>query len=141
VVGQRPADIDRLLEPFVTPSDPGGAALANLTYGVAGRSDTKADPAYFVFVAARPEPQDQIDVALVLLFEGAGYRDVSTALDLAGYDERTIAGKQVYVGTDDRLDQTEHQQGRPYLYQTDTHMFIVVTDDDRWAADAIGQLP
>lgn len=141
VLGERPADIDRLLEPFATPSDPSGAALADLTYGVAGRSDTKADPPYFVFVAARPRPQDQVDVALVLLFAGAGFHDVSTALDLTGYDERTIAGKQVYVGTEAALDQGEHQRGRPYLYQNDTHMFMVITDDDRWAVDAIGQLP
>ena len=39
------------------------------------------------------------------------------------------------------LDQTEHIRGRPYLYQTDDAMYLVVTDDDKWALEAIKQLP
>ena len=39
------------------------------------------------------------------------------------------------------LVQDEHQHGRPYLYQTDAYMFLLITDDDSWATDAIGQLP
>ena len=55
--------------------------------------------------------------------------------------QATIAGKQVYVGTADMLAQDTHQRGRPYLYQTDRYVFLVITDDDAWAAGAIGQLP
>ena len=29
----------------------------------------------------------------------------------------------------------------PYLYQTDDAMFMVITDDEAWAKDAIAQLP
>jgi hypothetical protein len=141
VIGDRPTEIDAFLAPFDTSNDPGGKALASLTYGVAGRSDTKTHPPYFVFVAARPQTEGQITVALVLMFAGAAFHDVPKAIDLTAYEERTIAGKHVYVGTEAMLDQGEHQRGRPYLYQTDTNMFMVVTDDDGWAADAIGQLP
>jgi hypothetical protein len=138
-----PSDIDSLLAPFENPSDPSHLALAQLTYGVAGRSDTKTDPPFFVFGAARPQTDDQIAVALFLMFGGAGFHspDPAKAADLTGYQEKTIAGKQVYVGTVDVLGQDEHQRGRPYLYQTDANMFLVITDDDSWAADAIGQLP
>jgi hypothetical protein len=141
VIGDHPTEIDTFLAPFETSSDPDGTALAALTYGVAGRSDTKTDPPYFVFVAARPQAADQISVALVLLFAGAGFHDVSDKVDLTTYEERTIAGKRVYVGTADLLDQGLHQRGKPYLYQTDTNMFMVVADDDGWATDALAQLP
>ena len=141
VIGDRPAAIDEFMAPFETSNDPDRTALANLTYGVAGRSNTKTDPPFFVFVAARPQTEDQITVALVLMFAGAAFHDVPRAIDLTAYEERTIAGKNVYVGTEEMLDQGEHQRGRPYLYQTDTDVFMVVTGDNSWAADAIGQLP
>jgi hypothetical protein len=141
VIGDHPAEIDTFLAPFGTSGHADATALAGLTYGVAGRSDTKADPPYFVFVAGRPQDADQITVALVLMFAGAGFHDASGQVDLTGYEERTIAGKQVYVGTADLLDQGEHQRGKPYLYQTDTNMFMVVADDDHWATDALAQLP
>ena len=55
--------------------------------------------------------------------------------------QKTIAAKQVYVGTLDMLTQDTHQRGRPFLYQNDQYMFVVVTDDDEWAADAIASSP
>jgi len=76
-----------------------------------------------------------------LLFGGAGYHDVSAAADLRNYHEQTIGGKQIYVSTATMINQSEHQRGRPYLYQTETRMFVLVTDSDAWAADAFAQLP
>jgi hypothetical protein len=117
--------------------------LAQLAYGVAGRSNTKTDPPYFVFGAARPQTEEQIAVALFMMFAGARFHtpNPAKAADLTAYQEKSIAGKQVYVGTVAMLAQDEHQRGRPYLYQTDAYMFLMITDDDSWAADAIGQLP
>ena len=39
------------------------------------------------------------------------------------------------------VDQDVHQRGRPYFYETEDYLFLVLTDDDAWATDAIGQLP
>lgn len=108
---------------------------------MAGRSDTKTDPPFFVFAAVRPESEVEINLALLLLFEGAGFNDVAAGTDLTRHQQNTIAAKQVYVGTLDMLTQDTHQRGRAFLYQNDEYMFVVVTDDDAWAADAIGQLP
>jgi hypothetical protein len=132
--------VDDFVKRFETP---GGAPidLDKLAYGVAGRSDTSTDPPYFVWVATRPLDEDEIGLALYLLLGGAGYYDVAAGVDMDNYKEQAISGKDVRVGTEGMLPQGEHQRGRPYLYQTEDYMFVVVTDDDAWAADAIGQLP
>ena len=139
--GRSPSEIDALLAEFVTAEDPRPIEESSLTYAVAGRSDTKADPPYFVFVAARPVTDKEVGLALLLVFAGALFIDPVRAGDLSVYEERTIAGRQVYVGTVTMLSQNEHQRGRPYLYQTDDYMFLVLADDEAWANDAIAQLP
>jgi hypothetical protein len=135
-------ELDGLVSEFETADDPGPIALANLTYGAAGREDTRADPPYFVFGAGRPKDDDEVSLALFLLLGGAAFDDPAILTgDLTRFESDTIGGKEVYVGSADMIDQTEHQRGRPFLYQTDDFMFVVITDDDAWAADAIGQLP
>jgi len=113
----------------------------NLAYAVAGRVDVRGDPPYFVFGAARPYDSDEIALSLMLFFGGASFEDIANAPNLARYAAQTIAGKDVYVGDASMLGQSEHQRGTPYLYQTETTMFMVVTDDESWAEDAIRQLP
>ena len=115
--------------------------LSHLAQAVAGRSDTAADPPYFVFAANRPESGNEIDLTLLLLMGGTSFRDAEAGSNLRNYDEATIAGKTVYVGSADMVAQTEHQRGKPYLYQTDDALFIVITDDAAWAEEAIEQLP
>lgn len=141
VTGLPPAEIDEYLTQFEASNDPRSIDLAHLMYGVAGRSNTTEDPPSIVFGAARPQDADEGTVTLGFLLGGASFHDLDKAADLANYQERMIAGKQVYEGTVDMLTQGEHQRGRPYLYQTDDYLFVVITDDDAWAADALGQLP
>jgi len=136
-----PGARQQIVSSATTAANPNPVDPAQLVYGVAGRSDTKEDPPSFVFAAFRPQQNDEIDLAMALLFGGAGYKDFAAGVDLRNYQEQTIGGKQVYVGTPTMVDQSEHQRGRPYLYQTDTHMFVVVTDSDTWASEAITQLP
>ena len=131
---------DDLVTRFETPDGP-PINLDHLAYGVAGRSDTSTDPPYFVWVASRPVDEDEIGLALFLLLGGAAYQDVAAGGDLRNYAQQTIAGKDVYVGTEGMVAQDEDERGRPYLYQTDEYMFVLVTEDEAWAADAIGQLP
>ena len=136
-----PADrVESDLAKLDDPSD-GPIDINALTYAVAGRADTKRDPPFFVFAANRSDHEDEITVALALMLGGAGYNDVQLGADLGLYEQRTIAGHEAYVGTPLMIRQDDHQRGSPYLYQTDTTMFIVITDDDAWAEDAIRQLP
>jgi len=132
--------IDLFTAQFKTTSNPNPIDDTNLVYGVAGRS-IDADPPFFVFAAVRPANSDEIDFVLYLLFNGAGFHDIAGASDLTHYQAQTIAGKQVYVGTADMLTQDTHQRGQPYLYQTDQYLFLIITDQNAWASDAIGQLP
>jgi hypothetical protein len=121
--------------------DPSAVDLSHLAQAVAGRSDTTADPPYFVLAANRPERQEEIDLTLGLLLGGASFRDPAAAADLSNYRKASIAGKEVYVGTTDMIEQTDHQRGTPYLYQTDSAMYVVITDDAAWAEEAFAQLP
>ncbi len=134
-------DIDALVAGTLSDGPTTPIEPDHLAYAVAGRSDVQDDPPYFVFGAARPEDENEIDMVRLLMFGGAGFPDLDQASDLRTYKEATIAGKHVWVGTPQMLRQSEHQRGRPYLYQTDEFMFLIITDDDEWAADAIGQLP
>jgi hypothetical protein len=58
-------------------------------------------------------------------------------------EDREIGGKEVAVGPLDVIRQTEHQRGRPYLYGSTALdvSFIVITDDEAWAEEAIRALP
>jgi len=135
------AGVDDLVERIETP---GGAPinLDNMAYAEARRTDTSTDPPYYVSIATRPLlDEDEINLTLILFFGSASYHDVAAGIDPQNYKQRTIAGKEVLVGTEDMLDQNDNQRGRPYFYETIDYMFFLITDDDAWAADALGQLP
>ena len=140
MVVTNPADVEPYVAQFRTTGNPNPVNDTSLVYGVAGRSDPN-DPPFFVYAAVRPTNEAEVNLALDLLFGGAGYKDVIGAGDLTRYQTQKVSGKEVYVGTLDMLSQDVHQRGRPYLYQTAGYMFVVITDDDSWAADAIGSLP
>ena len=136
-----PSEVDPFVAQFESQDHAGPVDLANLAYAVGGRADTGVDPPYFVYGATRPQAAADIDLTLLLLFGGAGFHDVAAATDLRTYEAQTVSGKEVYMGTADMLDQDAHQRGRPYLYETDRNMFLIITDNPTWAADAIAQLP
>jgi hypothetical protein len=80
------------------------------------------DPPYFVYIYRMPGPSAAVDPDL--------------------FESRIVGGKQVYVGTEDMLEQSEHQKGRPYWYEMDAQtLVIVITDKETWAIDALSQLP
>lgn len=136
VFGEIPGAVDGLLSGSDTPID-----LEHINYAVAGRSDTAKDPPYFVNAASRPLDENEIQLNLALLLGGGGFEDIAAAFELEGFNARAIGGKEVFVGTPQMLNQNQHQRGRPYLYQTDDTMFLVITDDDAWAREALGKLP
>ena len=134
-------EIDAFVAGFETAGDPRLIDLDHVAYGIAGRMDTATDPPFFVFAMARPADEDEIGLNLFLLLAGAGVTDIPGAVNLEGFEAKPIAGKEVFVGTEAMLGQSAHQRGRPYLYQTRDTMFLVVTDDDAWAEEAVGKLP
>jgi hypothetical protein len=121
--------------------DPRPLDLSHLRYAIAGRTDTTADPPWFVYAASRPLAADEIALSSLVLFGGGAFVDMSTADDLRTYQQATIAGKPVFVGDGAMLKQSEHQRGAPYLYQTDDAMFLVITEDRAWAEEAFAELP
>jgi hypothetical protein len=61
--------------------------------------------------------------------------------DAGSFTAVVIAGKSVRRGTAGMIDAGGLVQGIPYLYDLGTIRFIVVTNDEDWAADAVAQLP
>jgi hypothetical protein len=133
-------NVDEMLAEADTPGSP-PLDIDAVRYGVAGRASVAKDPPYFVFAAARPDDEDEIGLNLLLLLGGGSFVDVAAASELTGFEARTIGGKEVFVGSPAMLRQSEHQRGTPYLYQTDDTMFLVITDDEAWAIEALSILP
>ena len=116
-----------------------GGSLDDFASVISGRSDVKNDPPYFVYVYRLPGPAAAVDAALPLVIGTAGWKG---GLEPDKFETRTIGGKQVFVGTEDMLGQSEHQRGRPYWYEIDDKtLAIVITDQEAWATDALSQLP
>lgn len=104
-----------------------GLSLADVSRAAAGRSDVDDDPPYFV-----------------MAYRFAGVRAETLPMELGidradagSWTRAIVGGKPVLVGTDDMLVQSEHVLGRPYVYNVDDVRFIVATDDEAWAADAL----
>jgi hypothetical protein len=137
-----PDNVQRAVSLLTHPA--GSSAPVNMdriAHAYAGRQ-SNSDPPYFVIAADRSGTEDEIGVSLDLLFGGFGFEGgVAQASQLSRYEVRTIGPKRVYVGTTSMLRQDEHQRGRPYLYQTENTMFVVITDDDAWATEIFAALP
>jgi hypothetical protein len=134
---------DAMVQEADTPGTP-PIDIDAVQYAIAGREDVANDPPSFVFAAARPDDEDEIGLNLLVLLGGASFVDtaaIGAAAELTGFEDAGITGKDVFVGSPDLLEQTEHQRGRPYLYQTDDVMFLVITDEEAWAAEAFSKLP
>lgn len=138
-----PEELDEFFASLETPNDPTKIDLDHIRYAAAGRSDVTTDPPYFVFALDRPVDEDEIYLALLTMFQTAGYLepDPLVAGNLDRYQELTLGGKLAFMGSEDMLKQDSHQRGRPVLYQTDDYMFLVITDDIDWAEEALSKLP
>jgi hypothetical protein len=112
-----------------------------LVYAVAGREDTVNDPPYLVLGLRQPRDDFHRELVDSLFVTMAGFTDPAGAGRVDRYTDRSLGGKAVYVGTPEMLEQNDHQRGRPYVYEADDYTFLIVTDSDAWAGDAIRQLP
>jgi hypothetical protein len=111
--------------------------LEDVAQATAGRADP-GDPPYFVLAFRIPSAAR--DLLGGHAIAGAGFTRDTDAWDL---EERVVGDKTVGVGGLDLLVQTERQRGKPYLYGSVALdvSFIVITDDETWAEEAIRKLP
>ena len=116
-----------------------GGSIDEFAESISGRTSVEKDPPYFVYIYRMPGPSAAVDAALPLIIGTAGWK---AGLNPDLFESRIVGGKQVYVGTEDMLEQSEHQKGRPYWYEIDEQtLAIVITDKEDWATDALSQLP
>jgi formylglycine-generating enzyme required for sulfatase activity len=57
------------------------------------------------------------------------------------WNDREIQGRLVHVGSEMMIAQTDNQRGRPYVYNSGPTRFVIITEDEAWAADILRQLP
>jgi hypothetical protein len=114
--------------------------VEDLRMAVIGRS-TDEDPPYFVWAVSVPTDETTTNIAMQLLMQAIGVVDQAAYIDEANFHLVTIAGKSVLVGSGELLVQDSHQRGKPFEHGTDENLFVIVTDDDAWAEDALRQLP
>jgi hypothetical protein len=60
--------------------------------------------------------------------------------DAAAFHDVVIEGKHVLVGEAAAIDQSEHMRGRPYVWDSPTTHYLIVTDDAAWAAEVLRSL-
>jgi len=107
-----------------------GIDLDNIGFAVAGRSSVD-DPPYFVMaISLAGATAGEMPTEMFIDYPSAG-----------SFTPTLVGGKHVDVGVEAMFDQTEHLRGQPYVYSRGNVRFIVITDDNDWAADALSQLP
>jgi hypothetical protein len=117
----------------------GGGSIDDCAQVISGRTSVEDDPPYFVYLYRVPAGAAAFEAILPLVIGTAGWKN---GLEPDRFETATLGGKEVFVGTVDMLEQSEHQRGRPYWYEIDNQtLAIVITDQEAWAIDALRQLP
>ena len=115
---------------FETAAIQDGMTLDDLSVAIGGRSDVQGDPPYFILAyGLKGHPATDLPDAV-----GLDHPDLGT------WQEATFGGKTVLVGDQAMVDQTEHARGRPYVWNSPTVHYLVVTDSEAWAAEVLGAL-
>ena len=107
-----------------------GLNLDDLSVAIGGRSDVQGDPPYFILayrLNGRPATEFPDGV-------GLDHPDAGT------WHEATVGAKTVLIGDQAMVDQTEHVRGRPYVWNSPTVHYVLVTDNEAWATEALGAL-
>jgi hypothetical protein len=126
IQGGSAADIDELEASLAAE----GLGLNDFSVVIAGRTDATTDPPYFIVayqLAGHPGSEFPPSI-------GVDHPDA------AAFRETQIDGKHVLVGEAAGLDQTEHVVGRPYVWNSPTTHYLIATDDEEWAAEALRSL-
>ena len=107
-----------------------GLGLNDISVVIAGRAVVATDPPYFIFayqLAGHP---------------GSEFPSTTSVdnPDAVAFHEANIEGKHVLVGETAGMDQSEHARGKPYVWNSPTTHYLIVTDDERWAVEALRSL-
>jgi hypothetical protein len=107
-----------------------GLSLDDISVADAGRSDLQNDPPYHI-------------LAYQMTGQPGNAWPPTTALDnpdAAAFREADIEGKHVLVGETAGVNQSEHVRGRPYVWDSPTVHYLIVTDEEAWAAEVLRSL-
>ncbi len=107
-----------------------GLSLDDLSVVIAGRTDVATDPPYFILaynLAGHPGSEFPSTVSI-------------DHPDAVAFHEADLEGKHVLVGEMAGMDQSDHSRGRPYVWNSPTTHYLIVTDDERWAAEVLRAL-
>ena len=115
---------------FATALAAEGLSLDDVSLAVAGRSDVQHDPPHLI-LAYRLTGHPGNDWPPTI---GVDHPDA------AAFQEADIEGKHVLVGKTAGVDQSEHARGRPYVWNSPNVHYLIVTDDEAWAAEALRSL-
>jgi len=107
-----------------------GLVIDDVAFAVDGRASLSDAPYFVNAFRVRGVQAASLPTNIAIDHPGAG---TFTAV--------TIAGKQVRRGTAAMLEQNEHQRGTPYVYDAGEVRYIIITDSESWATDALRQLP
>jgi hypothetical protein len=107
-----------------------GLALDDFAMGFAGRADPSDPPYHVNVIHIKGVPAIDIPLGISMEHPEAGE-----------FEQLIIGGKQVWRGAAGMIEQSEHGRGTPYVYLSGEYHFIVLTEDEEWAADALAQLP
>jgi len=106
-----------------------GLGLDDISVVIAGRSQD-ADPPYFVLaykLDGHPGSEWPSTV-------GLDHRDA------AAFHKADLGGKHVLVGETAAMDQSTHARGKPYVWDSPTVHYLIITDDAAWATEVLGKL-
>ncbi|HET9522365.1 MAG TPA: hypothetical protein VFO73_15055 [Candidatus Limnocylindrales bacterium] len=107
-----------------------GMELDDISLAIAGRSDVENDPPYLIF-AYRMAGHPGMDWPSTIGLEHPA---------AAAFEEAVLEDKHVLVGKAAAVDQSVHVRGRPYVWDSPTVHYLIVTDDEDWAREALRAL-
>jgi len=117
-----------------------GLSRDDMAMAVAGRADARRAPPYIVWAvrfggltgyALREPLPSYLAMAVMRVDPNRG----------DGFKDATLGGRSVMVGNRAMVNQNNHHRGLPYVYLTDSAIYAVITEEERWAAEAIRALP
>ena len=107
-----------------------GLGLDDISLAIAGRSDVENDPPYLIF-AYRMAGHPGVDWPSTMALEYPA---------AAAFEETVLEDKLVLVGDAAAIEQSAHARGRPYVWDGPTVHYLIVTDDEAWAREALRTL-
>jgi hypothetical protein len=117
-----------------------GLGPGDMQMAVAGRTDTRNDPPYLVWVVKFGNLTGAQLRAPYPSYLAMAPMRVDTHRG-EGLHERLIADRHVLVGNEQMVKQNAYHRGLPYVYVANSEIYAVIADKEAWAEEAIRSLP